>query len=242
RGRDPPRRNGVRGPVVLRAARDLARHPVRPPRGARGAPPLRSGFPVRRRDQRRGLRPGGARGPAARAGSSAPPVVAVRGVQGRGGSRRRPVPRGRRGRRRAGAGVQPDRARAGRALRAAERLPADRGGGTSRGPIRGHPRRQRGDAAGPQRRPAGGGAARAPPARGRAHPPRAPPRRGGPPRLARIPATVRSAAGLRREGEQPDLYGSPARLRDETGWAPAIPLTDTLRDTLDWWRAREEEG
>jgi len=61
-------------------------------------------------------------------------------------------------------------------------------------------------------------------------------------RLARIPATVRSDAGLRREGEQPDLYGSPARLRDETGWAPAIPLTDTLRDTLDWWRAREEEG
>jgi GDP-4-dehydro-6-deoxy-D-mannose reductase len=59
-------------------------------------------------------------------------------------------------------------------------------------------------------------------------------------RLSRVPATVRSDAGLRREGEQPDLYGSRARLEADTGWAPAIPLTDTLRDTLDWWRAREE--
>ena len=54
---------------------------------------------------------------------------------------------------------------------------------------------------------------------------------------ARIPVTFRSDAGLRRDGEQPDLYGSPARLRADTGWTPEIPIDRTLADTLDWWRA-----
>jgi len=56
--------------------------------------------------------------------------------------------------------------------------------------------------------------------------------------LARIPVTFTSHEGLRREGEQPDLYGSPERLRDATGWTPEIPLETTLSDTLDWWRER----
>ena len=56
--------------------------------------------------------------------------------------------------------------------------------------------------------------------------------------LARIPVTFASDAGLRRAGEQPDLYGSPARLRDDTGWMPEIPIETTLADTLDWWRER----
>ena len=56
--------------------------------------------------------------------------------------------------------------------------------------------------------------------------------------LARIPVTVTSDAGLRRAGEQPDLYGTPDRLREDTGWIPEIPLETTLRDTLDWWRDR----
>ena len=56
--------------------------------------------------------------------------------------------------------------------------------------------------------------------------------------LARIPVTFTSDAGLRRPGEQPDLYGSPARLRDDTGWTPEIPIETTLADTLDWWRER----
>ncbi len=56
--------------------------------------------------------------------------------------------------------------------------------------------------------------------------------------LARIPVTFVSDAGLRRDGEQPDLYGSPARLRADTGWSPEIPIDTTLADTLDWWRAR----
>lgn len=59
--------------------------------------------------------------------------------------------------------------------------------------------------------------------------------------LARVPVTFRSDAGLRREGEQPDLYGSPDRLRADTGWAPEIPMPTTLADTLGWWRARVAE-
>jgi GDP-4-dehydro-6-deoxy-D-mannose reductase len=56
--------------------------------------------------------------------------------------------------------------------------------------------------------------------------------------LARIPVTFTSAQGLHRAGEQPDLYGSPARLHDDTGWTPEIPMETTLADTLDWWRER----
>lgn len=55
-------------------------------------------------------------------------------------------------------------------------------------------------------------------------------------RLSRIDASVVSDPDLRREGEQPDLYGSPAAIREDTGWEPRIPLEKTLADTLDWWR------
>jgi GDP-4-dehydro-6-deoxy-D-mannose reductase len=62
--------------------------------------------------------------------------------------------------------------------------------------------------------------------------------------LARIPVAFTSDRGLRRAGEQPDLYGSPARLAADTGWCPEIPIEKTLADTLDWWRERvaQEEG
>jgi GDP-4-dehydro-6-deoxy-D-mannose reductase len=53
---------------------------------------------------------------------------------------------------------------------------------------------------------------------------------------ARIPATVASDSAIRREGEQPDLYGDPSPLAEQLGWQPEIELEDTVRDTLDWWR------
>lgn len=59
--------------------------------------------------------------------------------------------------------------------------------------------------------------------------------------LGRIPVSFASEAGLQRAGEQPDLYGSPVRLREDTGWAPEIPLETTLADILDWWRERVVE-
>jgi len=59
--------------------------------------------------------------------------------------------------------------------------------------------------------------------------------------LARTETVVVSDATLRRDGEQPDLYGSPDRLTADTGWVPEIPLETSLRDTLDWWRRRVAE-
>ncbi len=44
--------------------------------------------------------------------------------------------------------------------------------------------------------------------------------------------------GLLRENEVMEIRGSHERLSEATGWRPQIDLTDTLRDTLDWWRER----
>jgi GDP-4-dehydro-6-deoxy-D-mannose reductase len=60
--------------------------------------------------------------------------------------------------------------------------------------------------------------------------------------FASIPVGLSSHPSLQRSGEQPDLYGSPARLRADTGWSPEIPLDVTLADTLDWWRDRVARG
>ena len=55
--------------------------------------------------------------------------------------------------------------------------------------------------------------------------------------LARVPVQVTSDPSRVREGEQPDLYASPRALQD-LGWAPRIPLEQSIRDTLDYWRER----
>jgi GDP-4-dehydro-6-deoxy-D-mannose reductase len=39
-----------------------------------------------------------------------------------------------------------------------------------------------------------------------------------------------------RNNEVMEIRGSHEKLTDATGWQPEIELTDTLRDTLDWWR------
>lgn len=55
--------------------------------------------------------------------------------------------------------------------------------------------------------------------------------------LARIPVEIRADPSRVREGEQPDLYASPRALV-ELGWRPRVPLAQSVRDTLDYWRAR----
>jgi GDP-4-dehydro-6-deoxy-D-mannose reductase len=40
-----------------------------------------------------------------------------------------------------------------------------------------------------------------------------------------------------RPSDIPALVGDPTRLRDATGWAPRVPLSETLRDLLQYWRA-----
>ena len=55
--------------------------------------------------------------------------------------------------------------------------------------------------------------------------------------LARVPVEVESDPSRVREGEQPDLYAEPRALK-ELGWAPRIPLEQSISDTLDYWRDR----
>lgn len=45
-----------------------------------------------------------------------------------------------------------------------------------------------------------------------------------------------------RPVELPVLRGDCTKLRDATGWEPALALEDTLDDLLDWWRARVANG
>jgi GDP-4-dehydro-6-deoxy-D-mannose reductase len=57
--------------------------------------------------------------------------------------------------------------------------------------------------------------------------------------LARMPVRVERDESRVRPAEIPRLAGDPARLRAATGWAPEIPLEQTLADTLA--AAREME-
>jgi GDP-4-dehydro-6-deoxy-D-mannose reductase len=61
-------------------------------------------------------------------------------------------------------------------------------------------------------------------------------------RLARAPIRVEVDPGRWRPVENPWFQGNPARARRELGWEPAIPLEQTLRDLLDFWRARCPDG
>jgi GDP-4-dehydro-6-deoxy-D-mannose reductase len=57
---------------------------------------------------------------------------------------------------------------------------------------------------------------------------------------ARVPVRVWSDPKLRRPVEVERVVGSHAKATADTGWAPRIPLTDTLRDVLDDWRGRND--
>jgi nucleoside-diphosphate-sugar epimerase len=39
-----------------------------------------------------------------------------------------------------------------------------------------------------------------------------------------------------RAHEVMEIRGDPARLREATGWEREIPLQDTVRDAVEWWR------
>jgi GDP-4-dehydro-6-deoxy-D-mannose reductase len=56
--------------------------------------------------------------------------------------------------------------------------------------------------------------------------------------LSRVPFTVREDPSLLRPVDVPALVCDASRLRERCGWQPQIPLERTLRDLLDYWRAR----
>jgi GDP-4-dehydro-6-deoxy-D-mannose reductase len=55
-------------------------------------------------------------------------------------------------------------------------------------------------------------------------------------RQAQVPIEVRTDPARLRPNDNPVVLGNPRRLQQDTGWAPAIGIDDTLRDLLAYWR------
>ena len=55
--------------------------------------------------------------------------------------------------------------------------------------------------------------------------------------LSRVPIEVRQDPRRMRPAEVPDMVCDASRLRRQTGWQPAIPFEQSLRDVLEYWRA-----
>jgi len=53
---------------------------------------------------------------------------------------------------------------------------------------------------------------------------------------ASVPIRVQVDPARFRPNDVPLLLGDPSRLRDELGWAPKIPLEQTVDDILQYWR------
>lgn len=53
---------------------------------------------------------------------------------------------------------------------------------------------------------------------------------------AKVGITVERDAAMMRPVDVPELVGDHAKLRRDTGWAPEIPLEQTLVDVLAYWR------
>ena len=56
---------------------------------------------------------------------------------------------------------------------------------------------------------------------------------------ARVPVTIAQDPARMRPDDVPAMIGDASRLRDATGWSPAIPFERTLDDLLAYWRAAE---
>jgi GDP-4-dehydro-6-deoxy-D-mannose reductase len=54
--------------------------------------------------------------------------------------------------------------------------------------------------------------------------------------LSRVPVKIHVDPSRYRPNDTALLLGNPSRLQAETGWQPAIPLTQSLSDLLDYWR------
>lgn len=56
--------------------------------------------------------------------------------------------------------------------------------------------------------------------------------------MSRCDISVEIDGDLVRPSDIPWLVGDPRRIEEATGWRAEIPLEQTLRDLLDWWRAQ----
>ena len=56
--------------------------------------------------------------------------------------------------------------------------------------------------------------------------------------LSRVTLDVRQDPARMRPADIPELRGDATRLRNAVGWKPEIPISQTVIDTLDWWRVQ----
>jgi GDP-4-dehydro-6-deoxy-D-mannose reductase len=56
--------------------------------------------------------------------------------------------------------------------------------------------------------------------------------------MAKVDVEVRPVPARMRPSDVELLVCDPTKFRDRTGWEPTIPLDQTLRDTLEYWRER----
>jgi GDP-4-dehydro-6-deoxy-D-mannose reductase len=59
---------------------------------------------------------------------------------------------------------------------------------------------------------------------------------------SRVPVSIRVDPARFRPSDLPLVEGDPTRIREELGWAPEIPLEQTLDDLLEYWRAASAGG
>jgi GDP-4-dehydro-6-deoxy-D-mannose reductase len=55
---------------------------------------------------------------------------------------------------------------------------------------------------------------------------------------AKTPFTIEQSPALMRPCDEPVIAGDVTKFRTCSGWAPQIPLNTTLRDMMEWWRAK----
>jgi GDP-4-dehydro-6-deoxy-D-mannose reductase len=53
---------------------------------------------------------------------------------------------------------------------------------------------------------------------------------------ARVRVRVETDPERLRPSDNPVVLGNPSRIRQDTGWSPRIPIDQTLRDLLEYWR------
>jgi len=59
--------------------------------------------------------------------------------------------------------------------------------------------------------------------------------------LAGVPLAVEVDPARLRPADEPILLGDNSKLRRDTGWQPEVPLAESLRRILDYWRERVED-
>lgn len=55
-------------------------------------------------------------------------------------------------------------------------------------------------------------------------------------RMSRVSIRVQQDPARLRPSDNPIIRGDASRIAADTGWRPHIPIEQTLRDLLDWWR------